>query len=99
MICKYEEVLYAQYCHYGELFYQSCKIYEDDPIKTEEAIDKMAHSSKLWSLCDNAPSFQDNPMLHSELEYDQHVIGTNQPLAYQGVLDNYKDVEITKAEL
>ena len=38
-------------------------------------------------------------MLHSELEYDQHVIKTNQRLAYQGVLDNYKDVEITKAEL
>ena len=27
------------------------------------------------------------------------MIGTNQRLDYQGVLDNYKDVGITKAEL
>ena len=59
----------------------------------------MAHSSKLWSLCDNAPSFQDNTVLRSELEYDQHVIETNQRLAYQGVLDNCKDIGITEAEL
>ena len=65
---EHEGVLYAQYCQYGELYYQSCEIYGDDPTETEEAIDKMAHSSELWSLCDNAPSFQDNPMLCSELE-------------------------------
>ena len=61
----------------------------------------MAHSSELWSLCDNAPSFQDNPMLClcSKMEYDQFVIEMNQQLAYQGVLDNCKDVAITEAEL
>ena len=60
----HEGVLYAQYyhtaddCHYGEFYYQSCEIYGDDPTKTEEAIDRMAHSSEIWSLCsDNAPSF------------------------------------------
>ena len=54
----------------------------------------MAHSSELWSLCDNAPLFQVNHMLRlrSEMEYDQHVIESNQQLAYQGVLDNCKDV-------
>ena len=79
-----EGILHAQYCHYGELYYQSCEIYEDDPAKTEEAIDMMAHSSELWSLCDNAPPFQVNPMLclHSEMEYDQQVIERNQRLAY-----------------
>ena len=41
-------------------------------------MDITAHSSELWSLCDNAPSFQDNHMLRSEIEYDQHVIKTNQ---------------------
>ena len=58
----------------------------------------MAHSSELWSLCDNGPSFQANPMLHlrSEMKYDQHVIEMNQGLAYQGVLDNCKDVGITE---
>ena len=54
-------VLYAQYCHtaddchYGELYYQSCEIYGDDSAETEEAIVRMAHSSKVWFLCDNAP--------------------------------------------
>ena len=98
---EHEGILHAQYCHYGELYYQSCKIYGDDPAKTEEAIDKMAHSSELWSLCDKAPSFQvnSNLRLRSEMEYDQRVIGMNRRLAYQGVLDNCKDVGITEAEL
>ena len=67
--------------------------------KTEEAIDRMAHSSELWSLCDNAPSFQANSMLRlrSEMEYNQRVIKMNQQLAYQGVLDNCKDVGIAEA--
>ena len=61
----------------------------------------MFHSSELWFLCDNAPSFQDNPMLclRSEIKYDQCVIETNQRLAYQGVSNNCKDVGITKTEL
>ena len=37
--------------------------------------------------------------LCSEMEYDQRVIEMNQELAYQGVLDNCKDVGITEAEL
>ena len=69
---EHEGILHAQYCHNGELYYQSCKIYRDNPAKTEEAIDMMAHSSELWS-CDNAPPFQVNPMfcLRFEIEYDQ----------------------------
>ena len=57
----------------------------------------MAHSSELWSLCDNTPPFQVNPKLclRSEMEYDKHVIERNQQLVYQGVLDN----AITEAEL
>ena len=101
MTIEHEGVLHAQYCHYGELYYQSCEIYGDDPAETEEAIDRMAHSSELWSLCDNAPSFQANSMLllRSEMAYDQRVIEVNQRLAYQGVLDNCKDVGITDTEL
>ena len=101
MTIEHESILHAQYCHYGELYYQSCEIYGDNPIKTKEAIDMMAHSSELWSLCDNAPLFQVNPMLclRSEMEYNQQVIERNQRLAYQGVSDNYKDVGITEAEL
>ena len=52
---EYEGVLYAQYYHFGELYYQSCKIYGDDPNKTKEAIEMMANSSESWSLCDNVP--------------------------------------------
>ena len=33
------------------------------------------------------------------MEYDQRVIKMNQRLAYQGVLDNCKDIRITEAEL
>ena len=75
----------------------SFEIYGDDPVKTEEAIDRMTYSSEVWSfcdntpsfsLCDNAPSFQDNLTLRSELEYDQQVIEINQRLVYQGVLNN-----------
>ena len=43
---KYERVLHAQYCHYGKLYYQSYEIYGNDPAKTEEAIDRMAHSGE-----------------------------------------------------
>ena len=70
---KYEGVLYAQYCHYGELYYQSCKNDGDDPVKTEEAIDMLTNYNELWSLCDNAPPLQVSPMLslRSEMEYDQ----------------------------
>ena len=69
---KYEGVLYTQYysCNHGELYYQSCKIYGDDPVETEEAMNRMVRSSKLWSLCGNASSFLDNPMFHFELKYE-----------------------------
>ena len=66
----------------------------------------MAHSSEIWPLCDNASSFSlcDNPpsfhfTLCSEMEYDQQVIEGNQLLAYQGLLNNCKDIGITEAEL
>ena len=49
---EHEGILHVQYCHYGELYYQLCAIYGDDPVKTEDAIGMMAHSSKLWSLCE-----------------------------------------------
>ena len=32
---KHEGILHAQYCHYSKLYYQSCEIYGDNPIKTE----------------------------------------------------------------
>ena len=60
---------------------------------------RMANSAELLSLCDNDPSFQDNPMLRSELEYDQQITKTNQQLKFQGVLENCHDVGITESEL
>ena len=35
---KHEGILHAQYCHYGELYYQSYEIYEDNPTETKEAM-------------------------------------------------------------
>ena len=107
MTIEYEGVLHAQYCHFGEIYYQSCKIYEDDPAKTYEAIEMMANSSESRSLCDNAPPLQGHPILSlrsemefpSEMENDQQVMKRNQRLAYQGLLDNCNDVGITEVEL
>ena len=100
MTIEHDGVLFTQYsnCH-RELYYESCEIYGDDPSESEEAINRIANSSEVWTLCDNAPSFGDDSMFHSELLYDQHVIERNQRLAYQGVLDNCEDVGITEAEL
>ena len=98
---EHEGVLYVQYCHYGDVYYQSSEIYGNDSAKMEEAIDRMAHFSKLWSICVNAPSFQDFFLLRLcfEMEYDQRMIEINQQLIYQGVLVNCMDVVITEAEL
>ena len=95
---EYEGVLHAQYCHFGEIYYQSCEIYGDDPEETDEAIEIMANSSESWSLCDNAPPPQVHPMLSlcSEMEYDQQVMERNQRLTYQGLLDNCSNVGITE---
>ena len=43
---EYEGVLHAQYCHFGEIYYQSFKIYGDDPTETDEAIEMMTNSSE-----------------------------------------------------
>ena len=57
----------------------------------------MCDNAPSLCLCDNVPSF--HLTLYSEMEYDQQVIEWNQRLAYQGVLDNCKDVEIIEVEL
>ena len=101
MMFEHERVVYVQYCLYGELYYTPYKIYGDEHDKNEEAT-RMAYSNNmwsLWSLCNNTPSFQDNPMLSSELEYHQQIIKMNQRLAFQGVLGNCHDVGIIKSEL
>ena len=99
MTFKHNGVAYFQYCLYGELYYTPHEIHSDNPNETEEAITRMANSTELWSLCDSTPPFEDNPMLHSELEYNQQIIKTNQQLAFQGVLDNCHNVGITESEL
>ena len=98
---EYDGVLYAQYYYFGEIYYQSCEIYEDDTSETDEAIEMMTNSSESWYLCDDASLLQGLPILSlcSEMEYDQQVMERNQRLAYQGLLDNCNDVGITKAEL
>ena len=68
---EYDGVLHAQYCHFGEIYYQSCEIYGDDPDETDEAIEMMANSSESWSLCDNAFPLQGHSILSlcSEMKY------------------------------
>ena len=45
VMIEHKGVLYAQYCHFGDLYYQSCEIYGDDPTETEEAMNRMAHAN------------------------------------------------------
>ena len=99
MMFEHDGVVYAKYCLYGELYYTPYEIYGDDPDKSEKAMTRMANSAELLSLCDSAPSFEDNPMLCSELEYDQQIIKMNQLLAFQGVLENYHNIDITEIKL
>ena len=61
MTIEYDGVLHAHYCHFADIYYQTCVIFGDDPDKTDEAIEMMANSSKSWSLCDNAPPLQGQP--------------------------------------
>ena len=79
MTIEYEGVLHAQYCHFGELYYQSCEMCQDNPAETDEAIELMANSSGSWFLYDDAPPPQVCPMLslRSEMEYDRQVMERN----------------------
>ena len=79
MTIEYDGVLHAQYCHCGDIYYQPCKIYRDNPDATDEAIEMMADSYELWFLCDSAPPLQGHPILNlgsekkynSEMDYDR----------------------------
>ena len=70
---KYDGVLHAQYCHCGDIYYQPCEIYGDDPDATDEAIEIMTNSTKLYSLCDGAPPLQSHPILKLGLEKKMQV--------------------------
>ena len=59
-----DSVLHAQYCHIsGDLYYQPIEIYGNNPDATDEVIEMMANSTKLWSLCDGASPLQGHPIL------------------------------------
>ena len=96
----HDGVPFAQYSNYHhELYYESCEIYGDDPNDSEEAIDRLANSGEVsWNNA-SSPSLGDDSTFHSDFLYDQYVIERNQPLAYQGMLDNCEDVGIPEAEL
>ena len=96
MMFEQDRVAYIQYCFCGNPYYTLYVIYGGDHEKTDEAMMRMAHPNKLWSLCDSAPSFKDNPILCSELTYNQQLLKINQHLVCQGVLDNCNDVGITE---
>ena len=53
---EYDSVLHTQYCHFGEIYYQTCEIYRDDPDETDETIKTMANSSESCSLKRCSPS-------------------------------------------
>ena len=50
---------------FGDIYYQSCEIYGDDPDEMDDAIEMMANSSESWSLCDSDPPFKVIPYLAS----------------------------------
>ena len=66
-------VIYAQKCLQDEFCYESYDIYGN----TEESTTILAHSTDTWSLCDNAPSFKDNPMVKSDDEFDKWLLEYN----------------------
>ena len=47
---EYDGVLHAQYCQFGDIYYQPYEIYGDDPDAMDEAIEMMANSTESWSL-------------------------------------------------
>ena len=103
-----DNILHAQYCHVsGDLYYQPIEVYGDDPATSEEAIEMMANATQSWSLCDGTLPLQTHPILsldsdrqyQSEMEFDKQIINQNCRFAYQGLLDNCEDVEITEAEV
>ena len=67
----------------------------------------MANATQSWSLCDGDPPLPTHLILSlgydkqykSEMEFDQQVIEQNCRLAYQGLLDNCKDDEVTEAKV
>ena len=108
---SFSDVLHAQYCHCGDIYYQPIEIYGDNPdalsLSTDEAIEMMANSTEWWSLCDDAPPLQGHPILSfasdmqykSEIDFDRQVLDRNCRLAYQGLLDTCADLHITEAEV
>ena len=82
MTFKHNGVICVQYCLYGELYCIPKEIYGDNPDGIKEVVAKMAYSTAQWCLCDKSPSFEDNPMLRSELEYNQQIFKMNQLLLF-----------------
>ena len=67
----------------------------------------MDKSTKSWSLCDGAPPLQGHPILsfgfkkqyNTDMDFDWQVMEQKFCLAYQGLLDNCNDVEVTEAKV
>ena len=53
-----DRAAYVQKCLIRELYYTPYKIY-GNPYGS---MTRIAYSTDIWSLCENKPSFQDNPM-------------------------------------
>ena len=59
-------VMYVQNCLYGGCYYTPYDIYGN----IDETTTILAHPTDTWSLCDNAPSFKDNPLVKTDDEFD-----------------------------
>ena len=106
MTIEFDNVLHAQYCYCGDIYYQPIEIYGDDLDATDKTIEMMTNSTESWSLCDGAPPLQGHSILsfgskkqcNSEIDFDRQVMKQNCRLAYQGLLDNCDDIGVTVAE-
>ena len=53
----------------------------------------------LWSLCDNAPSFKDNPLAKTDTKFDDFLLEDTRRMVHQGMLDDCKDYFVSATDL
>ena len=85
-------ILYMQKCLRVELCYELCNIYGD----IDDSTTILAHLTDSWSLCDNAPTFKDNPLV-TDNNFNEWLLEDNRRMPYQRMLDECSDYNIFEA--
>ena len=94
-IFEEDGVIYVQKCLHGEYYCDSYDVYGD----TDESTTILAHSTNTWTLCNTAPSFNDNHMVKNDNEFDNWLLEANRMMAHQGLLNVHSDYNVYEADL